>query len=92
MVSSDQEGQMRTTAGSKRLLISIAVAPLLMVAYLSTCGSQRMPECPHDWDFSKIRVYDEDREAGAPANPQRIPFCRVRSYKRMSPSSTTVSD
>ena len=49
---------MRTTAGSKRLLIPIVVAPLLMAAYLSSCGPQDLPECPHDWDFSKIRVLD----------------------------------
>ncbi|MBP1777704.1 MAG: hypothetical protein H6Q86_3714, partial [candidate division NC10 bacterium] len=47
---------MRTTAGAKRLLIPIVVAPLLIAAYLSTCGTEDLPECPHDWDFSKIQV------------------------------------
>jgi hypothetical protein len=47
---------MRTTAGSKRLLIPIIVAPLLMAGYMATCGKQGLPECPHDWDFSKIQV------------------------------------
>ena len=49
---------MPTTVGAKRLLIPIVVAPLLMAAYLSTCGPGPMtlPECPHDWDFSKIQI------------------------------------
>ena len=46
MVSLDQEGQMRTSAGSKRLLIPIVVAPLLMAAYLSTCQPQRHAGVP----------------------------------------------
>ena len=83
---------MRTTAGSKRLLIPVVVAPLLMAAYLST-RPQDLPECPHDWDFSKIRVHDSDGAAGAAANAQRIPASvGSAGYKRMSPSSTTVSD
>jgi hypothetical protein len=32
---------------------------------MSTCGNQGLPECPHDWDFSKIQVVDTNtREPG----------------------------
>ncbi len=53
---------MRITAGSKRLFILVIVAPLLMAGYVSTCGKQSLPECPHDWDFSKIQVPNEKRQ------------------------------
>ena len=53
---------MRTSAGAKRLLIPIVVAPLLMAAYLSTCGPMTLPECPHDWDFQTILVYNKRAE------------------------------
>ena len=49
---------MPTTRWSKGLLILIAVALPFVIAYLLNRSKQRMPECPHDWDFSKIRVRD----------------------------------
>ena len=48
---------MPTKRWSKWPLILITVSLLSVILYLSM-RSQRMPECPHDWDFSKIQVYD----------------------------------
>jgi hypothetical protein len=52
---------MQTTARSKTLLIPIVMAPLLMAGYLS-CVQGDLPECPHDWDFSKIQVVNPKGE------------------------------
>jgi len=62
---------MRTTAGSRRSLILVVIAPLLTAVYLSACGKETLPECPHDWDFGKITVYDtgtKEREPLQTAN------------------------
>ena len=53
---------MRTTAGSKRLLILVVIAPLLTAG----CGKETLPECPHDWDFSKITVIDRQTKESEP--------------------------
>ena len=53
---------MRTTAGSKRLLILVVIAPLLTAG----CGKETLPECPHDWDFRKITVYDSETKQREP--------------------------
>jgi hypothetical protein len=61
---------MRTTAGSKRLLIPIVIAPLLITGYVSagketmpvSADKDSMPECPHDWDFSKIQIKNKKNQ------------------------------
>jgi len=57
---------MRTTTGSKRLLILVVIATLLTAGYLSSCGKETLPECPHDWDFRKITVYDSETKQREP--------------------------
>jgi hypothetical protein len=53
---------MRTTEGSRRLLILFVIAPLLVAGSQSTCGKETLPECPHDWDFTKIQIKDQRTE------------------------------
>ena len=53
---------MRTTAGSRRMLILVVVVPLLVAGYLQAPRREPLPECPHDWDFTKIQITTKERQ------------------------------
>jgi hypothetical protein len=47
-----------TIGGAKWLWIFIILVLLLLLLYLATSCKER-PECPHDWDFTKIQFRDK---------------------------------